>query len=227
MPNTYLPSGEQERALWLTNFAKKLDSYVTVLGLTSASAAAVVADAAYYSWTIQVLLLYRDYAQAWTAFKNDLSAGTQLGAAPPVPNIPVAPTAVAPNILGRLGKLVATIKNAPGYTDAIGQDLGIVGPEASKSPAALEDLKPVLVLALIAKGLNIGWTKQGNRRLNLWLEVDRGDGAGWVFLALDTEPDYIDTRPVAAPAVWQYRAQYRLGDEPVGHWSDVARQVVG
>ena len=70
-------------------------------------------------------------------------------------------------------------------------------------------------------------SKHGNRRLFLWLEVDRGDSKGWQFLALDTEPDYVDTFVPAGPATWQYRAQYRLGDEPTGEWSDVVSVVVG
>jgi hypothetical protein len=54
--------------------------------------------------------------------------------------------------------------------------------------------------------------------------VDRGTGA-FGFLALDTIPDYLDTAPLPAAgssAVWKYKAIYRLADEQVGQWSDVA-----
>jgi hypothetical protein len=53
--------------------------------------------------------------------------------------------------------------------------------------------------------------------------VDRG--SGFVFLAIDTVPDYLDTAalPAAgASAAWKYRAIYRLSDERVGQWSNVA-----
>lgn len=85
---------------------------------------------------------------------------------------------------------------------------------------------PGVPISRIALGELIKWSKQGNRRLVLYLEVDR-DGTGWHFLALDTEPDYIDTLAPAAPATWKYRAQYRLGDVPTGEWSDVVSVVVG
>ena len=44
----------------------------------------------------------------------------------------------------------------------------------------------------------------------------------WVFLAVDTEPHYIDTLALApgTAAVWKYRAIYLNGDEQFGQWSD-------
>ena len=45
----------------------------------------------------------------------------------------------------------------------------------------------------------------------------------WTFLAIDTEPPYVDTRANlgAGPETRQYRAQYLVGDEPIGQWSDI------
>ncbi len=224
MATTYLPTNEQERAPWLTGFAGNLPTYGTTLGLTKPTLDGLRDDAAYYAWSMAALLAFRDYAQAWTAYKNALASGTTLGEAPIAPTLPAAPTLVAPDVFGRLGKLVTTVKSAPGYTEAIGQDLGIIAPEVSKpNPDAL---KPLLKVSRVALGVLIKWSKQGNRRLNLHLEVDR-DGTGWQFLALDTEPDYIDTFAPSAPATWKYRAQYRLGDVPTGEWSDVVSVVVG
>ena len=84
---------------------------------------------------------------------------------------------------------------------------------------------PGVPISRIALGVLIKWSKHGNRRLVLYLEVDRDEGEGFRFLALDTEPDY--TYPVTAAATWKYRAQYRLGDVPTGEWSDVVSVVVG
>ena len=224
MANQYLPTNEQERATWLTGFSGKLPTYSTVLGLVQATLDGLKQDAAYYAWTMAALTAFRDYAQAWTAYKNALATGTILGDAPIAPTLPTAPALVTPDVFGRLSRLVITIKNAPGYTEAIGEDLGIIAPK-SASPKP-ETLKPLLKVSRIALGELIKWSKQGNRRLVLHLEVDR-DGTGWHFLALDTEPDYIDTLAPAAPATGKYRAQYRLGDVPTGEWSDVVSVVVG
>ena len=38
-------------------------------------------------------------------------------------------------------------------------------------------------------------------------------------------PDYTDTAPLPAAgesALWRYRAIYRLGDERIGQWSNIA-----
>jgi len=68
---------------------------------------------------------------------------------------------------------------------------------------------------------NVGWKKQGMDAIEI--QVDRG--AGFVFLAIDTVPDYLDTADLpagGASASWKYRAIYRLNDERVGQWSDVS-----
>ena len=57
--------------------------------------------------------------------------------------------------------------------------------------------------------------------------MDRGQG--FVFLAIDTVPDSLDTAdlPAAgASATWKYLTIYRLNDERVGQWSDVASNSV-
>ena len=52
------------------------------------------------------------------------------------------------------------------------------------------------------------------------IQVDRGDGKGFVMLVMDTTPGYTDTQPFpAAKAVWTYRAIYQLNDARVGVWS--------
>lgn len=56
-------------------------------------------------------------------------------------------------------------------------------------------------------------------------KVDRG--AGWVFLAVDTVPAFLDkSRLPKTPAVWKYRALYLKGDTLVGQWSATASVTV-
>ena len=44
----------------------------------------------------------------------------------------------------------------------------------------------------------------------LEIQVDCGDGKGWVFLTMDNTPNYTDTAPLpATPTKWKYRAIYR------------------
>jgi len=143
-------------------------------------------------------------------------------AALPGPAAPavVPPPAVPANIFGRASALAARIKKHPNYTEAMGQDLGIIGAE---QVVDYHSLKPILDLTLQAGRPNIGWTKQGTDGLEL--QVDRGDTKGFVFLAFDTVPDYLDTAPLpasGASAVWKYKGIYRVSDEQTGQWSDVS-----
>jgi len=61
---------------------------------------------------------------------------------------------------------------------------------------------------------------------NIFLHRDRG--TGFVFLGIDTVPDYTDTQtlPAGQSALWKYKAIYRLNDERVGQWSDVVSVAV-
>jgi hypothetical protein len=155
----------------------------------------------------------------WTAYKTALRSGTTIGAMPTTPALGVPPTAVPAGIFSRVSALAARIKKHPAYTEAIGQDLGIIGAEQTVDPTTV---KPVLNLTLQAGHPNVGWTKSGMDGIEIW--VDRGTGT-FAFLTIDTVPDYLDTfaLPAAgASAVWKYKAIYRLNDEQVGQWSDVA-----
>jgi hypothetical protein len=87
-------------------------------------------------------------------------------------------------------------------------------------------LKPLITASLAAGGVTIGWAKQGLDGLEIL--VDRGDGKGFVFLAIDSIPDYTDTQtpPAGQSALWKYKAIYRQGDDRVGQWSDVVSIAV-
>ena len=132
------------------------------------------------------------------------SSGPTLGAMPTSPALGAAPPLVAPNIFGRIAALAGRIKKHPGYTKAIGQDLGLSGADIALDVTAI---KPILDVTLKAAHPNIGWTKQGLDGLPRKLSglVDRGTGS-FGFLAFDTIPDYLDTAALPAPglsAVWK------------------------
>jgi len=72
----------------------------------------------------------------WTAYKNlARDGGAPLGAVPAVPALPAAPPAVDAGIFVWVAQLVARIKKHPGCTDAIAQDLGIIGAMQTFDPA--------------------------------------------------------------------------------------------
>ena len=215
----YLPSDDNGKDTWLTNLSTKLPGYSAALGLSAADVASVAADNAYYHWALISQGQIAAYAQQWTSYKNSARNGNAptLGQLPIAPNLGAAPTAVAPGIFGRATALVARIKTAPGYTDAIGQALQIIGADQTVD---LTTVKPVITADLEAGQVDIGWTKQGLDGIEIW--VDRG--TGFAFLAVDTVPGYTDTQAMPAAgqsALWKYKAIYHQGDDRVGQWSDV------
>jgi hypothetical protein len=180
----YLPADDNGKAAWLNNLSGKLPTYQATLGLTPADVASVTADAAFFTYALNAQTQVAAYSQQWTAYKNAARSGSDpaLGAIPAAPVLPTpAPALVVPGIFGRAIALVARIKTAPGYTESIGQALQIIGAEHPVDPTTL---KPVLDAELDAGQVDIGWLKQGMDALELW--VDRGDGKGFVFLAISS-----------------------------------------
>lgn len=215
----FMPKDDPGKRLWLSNFSNKLPACAARVGVSPEEAAATKADSAFFNYVCDAQHQHTQTAQNWTQYKNAARDGGALGDMPTAPALGVAPAAVPPGIFARASALAARIKKHPGYTDALGQDLGIIGAEQTVD---LNALKPVLRLTLQAGHPNVGWIKQGMDGLEIL--VDREAGA-FAFLAFDTIPDYLDTAPLPAPgtsAVWKYKAIYRLNDEQVGQWSDAA-----
>ena len=219
MPKSYyLPSDDAGKAAWLNNLAAKLPSYFAALGLSQADVDSVVADTAFFKYLLAAQGQVATYSQQWTAYKNAARSGSALGDLPAVPDLGPAPAAVPANIIGRATALAGRIKKQPGYTDSIGQALRIIGADQTVD---WTNLKPIITATLDAGQVIVGWTKQGMDAIEIF--VDRGDGKGFVFLAVDTVSDYTDTQtpPAGQSALWKYKAIYRQGDDRVGQWSDV------
>ncbi len=221
MPKSYwLSPDDNGKDAQLTNLSAKLPNYKTTFGLDDADLASVRADSAFFHFCLTAQGQVAAFAQQWTAYKNAARSGgdAALGPVPVAPTLGAAPATVAPGIFKRLTALVAHLKTHKNYTEAIGADLQITGTDQTVDLTAL---KPVLTVALDAGQVVVGWTKQGLTGVEIW--VDRGDGKGFLFLAVDTIPDYTDTQPLPAgqTALWKYKAIYHQGDDRVGQWSDV------
>lgn len=177
-------------------FKLNIGSYFAVLGLSSGQVTAQAADAAYFDYSLKSLKTMTNGAQQWTAWKNLERAG----GTPPVSGAPVAPVfptlvaPVAPGIEVRFRALVQLIKASPNYNSAIGQPLGIEG--AEQTGPDLTTLQPVIDAVISGNHVNVKWGWGGNSAyLDMCeLQVDRGDGKGYVLLAYDTTPNYTDTQ---------------------------------
>ena len=179
------------------------------MAVTAAEVTSVQDDAAFFSYVLNAQKHYSNTAQQWTAYKTQARNGDggSLGTVPVAPTLGTPPTAVAPGIFRRIGNLIARVKKHPGYTEAIGQDLDIIGAEQAVD---LNTTAHPQSRTQAGHPNILEEAKMGGLKL-----MDRGTG-GFVFLALDTIPDYLDTAQLPAPgtsAVWKYKAIYRLNDD--------------
>ena len=111
------------------------------------------------------------------------------------------------------------IKAHPGYTEALGSLLGIIGAEINTD---LSDAKPVLK-ATDQTGGNVVLSFQKHKSDGINIYSQRENESEFVFLARDTQTHYVDSRPLliaGKPELRRYTAVYVVKDLEVGQYSD-------
>jgi len=221
----YYPAAQNDQIVWLTTFANEIQVLGPGLGLTPAQIAAIVADCL---WLIYLLQSWLPATRNWSQTGTNTMAEAQTGDGSKLMVLPVYVTPPLPNgtapvktgALTRVFAVVQDIKNGGKCSDTDQATLGIVG---SEQPGPdWTTLQPVFTVSIVGGQVVIKWTWGGYAA---WLDcceiqVDRGDGKGFVLLTMDTTPGYTDTQPFpAARTVWTYRAIYQVNDARVGVWS--------
>ena len=217
-------------ATQLITFKNNIAAYAPVIGVSIAQITAQAADANYFYYLTQCQQIMVNGAQQWTAWKDlTRGGGTPTASGSPVaPTFPVAVAAVTPGVEFRFRALAKLIKASANYNTSIGEALGIEG--AVQTGPDLMTVKPVITAQVSGSRVEIGWGWQGHAAfLDLCeIQVDRGDGHGYALLTYDSTPNYVDTSAFpAAPGKWTYKAIYRVGDAPVGLWSNPVSVMVG
>ncbi len=230
----YFPTRTTAQIPWLENFREKIAGYTATLGLNATKVADAVASARFVVYILsQWLPAVRAFGPACTQAMEEALTGT--GVAPVVlptftaPALPTTPTPavvpVPPGALNRIFDLVEELKEADGYTTAIGEDLGVIGAEDTSV-----HLSPVMELKVLqgapCQCVEVRFVKYGH--MGVYIESRRNGGA-WEFLAIDTESPYTDERPLlvaGAPEIREYRARFWDKGEANGEWTDVARVTV-
>ena len=223
----YFPNRESDQIPWFGNLKTKINnpSYLTPLGTTSGEVTTVQGICTLFIYTLETFLpAVEQFSEACTAFTRQMRKGIGTIALPSAPfwSPPVGAATPAAGLLTALFDMIARWKTAPGYSESIGDDLGILG-TTSEAPTAA----PVLTLDVGPDGVTLRFIKKGH--MGISLESQRQGVPGWTFLAIDTDSPYLDNRPPLVPgqAEWrEYRARYWDGT-PVGDWSAVVRANVG
>jgi hypothetical protein len=221
-----VPVADAEVAMWIVHLASKIDTHAPVLAITQADIKTLKTDAAAVDWVSKALPAIRASAQQFTSFKDNLLDG-QAGAAalviPVLLTLPAAPAAVPAGVVSRTRALVQRIKKSPGYTEAIGKDLGIIGATETNDAAPKPTFKAVVQPSF---GVRLDWVK--GKHSGVTIQCKRAGDTDWVTLGRDNYSPYVDERPPVTPGASesrQYRMRYLDKDEEVGEWSDVVAVV--
>lgn len=222
----YVPNTDEGKVTWLNNFASKLPEHSEVLGISPEQIASVQNDAAMYSYIVNIVNSFKAGLAERVGYKDLLKNGAEnspLGPVPVYSNAP-APTVVAAGIFVRISKMIMTIKGNPNYTESIGGNLGIIGSEESRE---LSEMKPNITIRMEAGYPKLVWKKGKADSLDIY--VNRSDGKGYIYLANDSSPDFVDKtllNGIEKTAEWIYKAIYRSKDDQVGSFSDEVSVIV-
>ena len=174
--NYYMPKDDSGKAELLEHLATRLPIYAELLEISAIDVASVQADATAFRYTLSAYNVVQGNARQWTAFKNlQRDGGTGTSAYPQAPNLPAPAQAVPLGIVPRLSGLIARIKTARNYTEAIGQDLSIVGTTQIIDPATW---KPVIDITVTGGHPTVQWAKGTADSIEIW--ADRGDDKGFI-----------------------------------------------
>lgn len=199
----YIPKPDADLIAWHDNFKTQVVALAATFGLVAADTDALTAT----NTDLHTKFNTAQAAKATAQAKNtEKSATFKTG-------------------VNSARALANRIKTHPAYTEAFGQQLGVVGPEDTTD---LTQEKPTLKAVAVNPGsVTVGFTKSVSSGVRLLSK--RGAETAFSFLAIDTESPYIDTRAslvAGSPESRQYQSQYLIGDEPVGNLSDVLNVTV-
>lgn len=202
----------------LNKFYAEIKLIGASLGLTPEEIEQAGKDAAAFSYVLTAQHSANEFVKTVTAFKNDIKSG--IGGAPkefPVFTIGADAINVPDGIVSRLRALAAKIKTSSNYTEAIGQQLGIIGVDVpDENP---DTAKPLIGgLSIVASQVTLKWKKGSFDGIRVFKKVDGGE---FNLTGFSISPPYTDRAPIpSSPQVWSYMIQYIVDDDEVGQLSE-------
>ena len=237
----YLPSEDAKLSVWFQNLSSKIGAYASKYGLTPAEVTFIQNAAAYFLFWFTALSQLKAAVQKVSAFKREILHGVKPGGSPSVVPADIlfgtVPTAVNPGILGFTRSIIGRIKKHQAYTVADGEDLKIEGDESTED---IHALKPIFKIEKEGGHPNLIWSKGISQGVKIKVArtapgpmppppMGSPGPVNFQFLAIDTQPDYLDSTPLPAygqTEVWSYCMIYILNDEEIGDWSEIQSVLV-
>jgi hypothetical protein len=193
----FIPDSDADMLVWHANFKTQVAAVAGTFGLSSDEVAAIAANDAALTADVNEAETARNVAQQKSQSKR----------------------ATRNRVEGEARSLARRFKTHPAYSESLGAQLGIEGPEDS---ADLSQEQPTLQ-AQVGPGaqVTISCNKSVSDGVNIYSR--RSGESGFAFLARDTNSPYVDARPKAsnAPETREYQAVYVLRDEEIGQPSAV------
>jgi hypothetical protein len=116
--------------------------------------------------------------------------------------------------MGLIRPAITALKNNPGYTETIGEQLDVIGSEVAFDAATV---KTVVKLAIVPQGVEIKFTLEHCKSGNIYCM--RGTETTFTLLKSITHPHTIDMRPnlvAGVPEARQYQVILAINDTEVG-----------
>lgn len=225
MPEKPFPKSELEINVLLQGLAVKVPPNQATLGLTAGDITALTENAANFDYLVNVAQQVSDSKQAFTDFKNDMFYG-EPGFSPALPTFPTitTPATISGGIITWLKALLKRIKAAPGYTEQIGEELGLIvdNPE----PLVPGDIVPELkIAALNDDQIEIKFSKQGLDALRVdWRPAGTED---WLTAGVFTSSPaiYQHNSPGKNPQAIEIRGRLLQKNNPVSQYSPIYQVV--
>ncbi len=222
----FVPKDHEELCAWLQNFTLKFTAVASGLGFSAAAILAAAKDVEWAIYYCQMITAMRGESTEavenfdLALFSVDQSANTPVQAI----STPAMPAGGPPKrgIMRRLRALIQAVKDATGYTEAMGADMGII---PTVTEADLETVQPEgSARALADFEIELIWNKRGFKAVRV---RRRKLGAGsWTDLGLRTAKKFKDTPPPSAPNQadsWEYEMIFTVKDANVGQWSNTLK----
>lgn len=224
MTKFYLPTAEADRVIWLNNFSAKIPTYATTFLISDDEVLAIKAMAILYSFMINLIIASRKFTKALTKFKNVLSVapnGTTLGLLPAF-DAGTEPPLTQAGIFTFIAGIVGRIKsNKANYTDAIGDELKIIGEETVFVP---DDYKANGKCKSMPGFVVIEFTKAHIDGVDIFSNAIGGNPEVFEKIGNANHSPFHDTRPLAVagkPEKRNYQTRAVIHDAEIGHFSDV------
>lgn len=217
----YFPTRIGDQIVWLTNYKTSVALRAAALSLDPADVTATQLDADNARYGLDdyrgalATASTSGYQTIQAALYDDSAPAAAIawpGFTPPAP----IPAAVNKGCLKRIFAYISdVIKKSPGYTTAIGEDLGIEGPAAATpSPTISPEFS---LRSSTDDKMEILWTK--GEFDGIKIEIDRGPAG--LLTDMDLRPNYTLNwlPPAGQSAVIKVRLRYLYKGADYGTWS--------